>query len=121
MTIKMIKYSQFPSIYFDLADTRINTSEEKKLSTIAIILEKQPHIKIKIIGNACNIGSVEQNYQLGLSRANNVMKHLTTVYKISETRFEIVSAGEEAPLAKEDNKQKSYNDINRRVDFEVVE
>ena len=34
------KISQFPSIYFDLADTRINTSEEKKLSTIAIILEK---------------------------------------------------------------------------------
>ena len=65
----------FPSIYFDLGSTLINTSNESKLATIAILLKNNKLLKLNVIGHTDNLGSNSNNQELGLKRANAVIDY----------------------------------------------
>lgn len=118
----------FPSIYFDLGSILINTSNESKLATIAILLKNNQFLKLNVLGHTDNIGSNSNNQELGLKRANAVIDYLVSNFNINTNRLFAKSLGEEDPLHLGNdsliNKEKemAYNTklyINRRVDFEI--
>ena len=118
----------FPSIYFDLGSTLINTSNESKLATIAILLKNNKLLKLNVIGHTDNLGSNSNNQELGLKRANAVIDYLVSNFNLSVDRLFAKSLGEEDPLHVGSNSLNNqeqdliYNNqlyINRRVDFEI--
>ena len=118
--------SYLPSIYFESGSYYINNSNLKRLSTIAIIMNNNPNIKLNVIGNADNIGTSTYNQKLALNRANEIINFLSRNFNIDKNRFTAISNGEEKPLAKENISTEFPNintlsEINRRVDFQIIQ
>ena len=117
--------SYLPSVYFENGSYYINNSNLKRLATIAIVMKKNPNIKLNVIGNADKRGSSTSNKKLALNRANEVINFLSKNFDIDVNRFTAISNGEEKPLSKEQKSSefKNFNalsEINRRVDFEII-
>jgi outer membrane protein OmpA-like peptidoglycan-associated protein len=72
--------------------------------------------KIIITGHTDYVGSVEYNYQLGLQRAERV-KQILIKSGIAAERIEVVSMGEEKPIA--NNKSITGRARNRRVEINI--
>ena len=83
----------FPSIYFDLGSTLINTSNESKLATIAILLKNNKLLKLNVIGHTDNLGSNSNNQELGLKRANAVIDYLVSNFNLGIDRLFAKSLG----------------------------
>ena len=119
----------FPSIYFVSGSSYISSSNENRLTTIAVLMRNNPKIKLTVVGHTDNVGTNEFNATLGLARANAVVNHLVEIYQIDASRLQTESRGEETPLTKsidmqEDSEGKLINvlnKINRRVDFELAD
>ncbi len=97
--------------------TKLSEQAKKNLDEVVKIMKKNKNIKLKIIGHTCNIGSIQENYRVGMKRANSTYKYLIDK-GISHDRLQVISKGETQPLApntKESNRQK-----NRRVELEVI-
>jgi len=99
-----------PSIYFSFNSANITAANHERLATIARLMKNNPKMKMKVVGYADKIGSEEYNKNLGMRRAQAVVKQLSTTYSIDESRFSAESKGEAEPLAD------GQNNINRRVD-----
>ena len=105
----------FKSIYFDFNDFSINSSMTNNMdSNIDVAHSTQEYIVLE--GNCDEFGTDEYNYALGLKRAKNV-KDAIVVSGIDESRVNIVSLGESAPVCSEQNKN-CYM-LNRRVDLKL--
>lgn len=120
----------FPSIYFNSGSTIIESSNENRIATMALLLRTNTEIKLKVIGHTDNVGNSEANKRLGLLRANAVINYLVLNYNIKTDRLIAVTKGEEDPLSAvtqvsdEVEVGKSVNtlsEINRRVDFEIAD
>ncbi len=99
-----------PSVYFAFNSANINAANHERLATIARLMKNNPNMKMKVVGYADKSGSEEYNKNLGMRRAQAVVKQLSTTYGIEESRFATESKGEAEPLAN------GRNSINRRVD-----
>ena len=73
---------------------------------------------IEIEGHTDNIGSKESNYALGLQRAETVRKYLYENEQIPLHKMNVVSYGEEKPIAP--NKTKAGRAQNRRVVIKLL-
>jgi len=92
-----------------------NLSDENKSTLseeLAPILREYSAIELLIEGHASSDGSTEYNYELGLTRAQNVVDFLVE-QKVNPNMLEIVSYGEDQPVA--DNKTRKGRKANRRV------
>ena len=118
--------SYFPSIYFESGSFYINSSNLKRLATIAMVLTNNPHLRLEVIGNTDKNGDADYNKELAKKRANSVITYLSTNFKIDESRFKSTSNGEEKPLSIESVLNEfpskiNLSEINRRVDFRIIE
>jgi len=120
----------FPSVYFSSGSTLVQESNYYRIAIVVKALLLNPTLRLKVIGNTDEIGLEEYNLKLGRERAQEVVNHFETVYGIPSNRFVLKTKGESNPLAigSEQNLltenmqlQDDYHQINRRVDFEIIE
>ena len=119
----------FPSIYFNSGSAIVGNSNVNRIATMALLLKNNPDVNLNVIGHTDNIGTPKFNKQLGLTRANAVINYLVLNYSIEADRLTATTIGETEPLSsvieitsdiEGDIKANSLAEINRRVDFEIV-
>lgn len=104
-------------VHFDFDRSDIRSDDMAKLDRKAAILTANSGLRLRIAGHADDRGSDEYNLALGNRRAASAKRYLVSK-GIADSRIDIVSYGEERPMAQgqdEDSWQQ-----NRRDEFEVV-
>jgi hypothetical protein len=96
ITVREIMFP-YPEIFFAARSPDLLPSEAVKLEAVANFLRAIPQYQLQIDGHTSFLGSAEQNYKLGLARAENVKKALVIMYKIHPERILVHSFGEELP------------------------
>ncbi|MFZ9777546.1 MAG: OmpA family protein [Schleiferiaceae bacterium] len=102
-----------PEVMFATNSVTVSADEEAKLAVVAKMLKANPNIRLQIIGHADKTGSEKTNLKVAERRAKAVLRVLTTTFSLPESRFEVVSKGENDPISKK-------NQHNRRVEFVVI-
>jgi OOP family OmpA-OmpF porin len=119
----------FPTIYFNSGSALITSSNKNRIATIALLLKKNQNVRLAVIGHTDNVGNKKFNKQLGVRRADAVIKTLVDNYNIDSERLLAKSSGMEDPLVTNSNsilpslesKTSSIYEINRRVEFEIID
>ena len=104
-------------VFFDFDMSAIRPDAEAVLRRKVEILRASPQVRIRIEGHCDERGSTEYNLALGNRRAEAIRQFLTG-FGISADRFEIVSFGEDRPLAQGSNEQAWSR--NRRGQFVMI-
>jgi peptidoglycan-associated lipoprotein len=104
-------------VFFDYDMSNVRADAEAVLRRKAEVLRASPQVRLRIEGHADERGSTEYNLALGNRRAEAVRQFLTG-FGISADRFEIVSFGEDRPLAQGANEQAWSR--NRRGQFVII-
>jgi peptidoglycan-associated lipoprotein len=105
------------SIYFDFDKSFIRQEYRPVLEKKAEFLVDNPNISIRIEGNCDERGTNEYNLALGERRTNSAKNFFVSI-GISPDRIEMISYGEERPLALGHNENSWVQ--NRRDDFVVI-
>jgi outer membrane protein OmpA-like peptidoglycan-associated protein len=103
-------------VYFDLDLSVIRPDQQEVLNRKASLMKENPGIKLRIIGNTCDLGN-GVNIMLGLNRAESVKKYLIGL-GISEDRLITATQGKNDPVVP--NTSEPNRRQNRRCDFEVI-
>ncbi len=112
--LKAIKVTFDSGILFQTGKSTLNTSAQGALTKFAKILNDNPTMDIAIMGHTDNVGSLDVNQKLSLSRAQAVADFLQTK-NVASTQFkEIVGKNFSEPIA--DNKTAAGKAANRRVE-----
>lgn len=104
-------------IHFDYDKSDIMGGDNANLDRKAAILGANSGLRIRISGHADDRGSDEYNLALGNRRAAAAKRYLTSK-GIADGRIDIVSFGEERPVAMGADEASWAQ--NRRAEFEVV-
>lgn len=105
------------AIYFDLDRADITEDSRAILDAKLPLLTSNAAVRLRIAGHADSRGSDEYNLALGQRRAAAAKRYLTG-RGIADNRIDIVSFGEERPVATGMD-EGSYSQ-NRRAEFEVT-
>jgi outer membrane protein OmpA-like peptidoglycan-associated protein len=108
------KYSTSALLFETNSDKLIETSYPV-VGMIATYLQKNPSIKLKVIGHTDNTGDEKVNLTLSKKRAAAVIKELVDYYKIDASRLLADGLGASMPIASND--EPSGRAKNRRVEF----
>lgn len=103
-------------IFFPYDSSALGNDDLAQLEALANWLKANPEINIDIEGHADERGSTAYNLALGERRAKMVKRHLVAM-GVEEDRLNIISYGEELPLA--DGETVSAYRQNRRVEFDA--
>jgi len=104
---------------FKFGKADLPTDVRAKLDELANKLKADPEGNfIEIEGHTDNTGSKITNDKLGLARAENVKRYLYETYQIPLHKINVISYGEEKPVAP--NKTKAGRAQNRRVVIKVL-
>ena len=101
-------------VFFDYDESAITLEAERILRQKVDILRTSPMVQMRLEGHADERGSTEYNVALGNRRAEAV-KQFFASFGIDESRFSMVSYGEERPRVRESNEEAWAQ--NRRVEF----
>lgn len=119
----IVKYEEEPyaapgqtRLFFPYDSSTLGQDDLKSLEALANWLKDHPKVNIYIEGHADERGSTAYNLALGERRAQAVQRHLMAM-GIEKDRLNLISYGEELPLAKGDDPV-DYKK-NRRVEFEA--
>jgi peptidoglycan-associated lipoprotein len=104
-------------INFEYDQATVRSADQAILDRKAAILGANPSVKVQISGHADERGSDEYNLALGNRRAAAAKRYLENK-GIDGSRMEVVSYGEERPLAQGAD-ESSYAQ-NRRDEFQVT-
>lgn len=104
-----------PSVYFKFNSTSVDASNHQRLASVARAMKANPDLKLKVVGYSDKQGPENYNKKLSERRAKAVVKELSQTYGIDESRFTIESQGPANAISG------SRNDVNRRVEFEVMD
>ncbi len=104
-------------INFEYDQATVRSADQAILDRKAAILGANPNVKVQISGHADERGSDEYNLALGNRRAAAAKRYLENK-GIDGSRMEVVSYGEERPLAQGAD-ETSYAQ-NRRDEFQVT-
>jgi OmpA-OmpF porin, OOP family len=102
-------------IYFDTGKSEIKPESEAALAEVAKLLKGDAGLKVNVVGHTDNVGGMESNMELSQSRADAVVKALTSRYGIDAQRLRAYGAGSLAPVAS--NKTEDGKAKNRRVEL----
>lgn len=102
-------------IYFDFNKSDVKPESDTALQEINKLLSGNPNLKVFIVGHTDNIGGVDYNMKLSHTRADAVVKVLTTKYKVNPQRLKAYGVGQLAPVAP--NKTEDGRAKNRRVEL----
>ena len=104
-------------IYFDYDQAEITAESRAVLDAKLPLLTSNPGLRLRIGGHTDSRGSDEYNVALGQRRAAAAKRYLTG-RGIADNRIDIVSFGEERPVATGSD-EGSYSQ-NRRDEFEIT-
>lgn len=104
-------------IYFDFDSDVLKDDSKAALDAKIGILNASPGVRIRIAGNTDERGSDEYNLALGQRRAASAKRYLTD-HGISGDRIDIISYGEERPVAT--GHDEAAWSQNRRDEFEIT-
>jgi peptidoglycan-associated lipoprotein len=104
-------------INFEYDQATVRSVDQATLDRKAAILAANPNVRIQISGHADERGSDEYNLALGNRRGAAAKRYLQNK-GIDGSRIEVVSYGEERPLA-QGNDEAAYAQ-NRRDEFQVT-
>lgn len=88
------------------------------LEELAQAMTMQPEMRIALVGHTDNVGSLDVNTALSVSRASAVRTYLINQYDIAAVRIEVQGAGYLAPLTT--NLTEAGREANRRVEAVVL-
>jgi peptidoglycan-associated lipoprotein len=104
-------------IHFDFDASEVRPDDAANLDRKAAILAANPGVRVRISGHADERGSDEYNLALGMRRAAAAKRYLENK-GVEGSRMEVVSYGEERPLAS--GADESSWASNRRDEFDVT-
>lgn len=104
-------------IHFDYDASDVRADDVANLDRKAAILAANPGVRIRVSGHADERGSDEYNLALGMRRAAAAKRYLENK-GVEGARIEVISYGEERPLAAGADEASWAN--NRRDEFEVT-
>lgn len=104
-------------VFFDYDKADIRDEAAALLRRKADILRASPQVQLRIAGHADERGSTEYNLALGNRRAEAVRQFLVG-FGLAESRFSIISYGEEQPLERASNESAWAR--NRRGEFQIT-
>jgi OOP family OmpA-OmpF porin len=106
--------SAYP-VYFGFNSANISDKEQKSIAALASNMQKKSDLKIKLVGYSDKVGLEAYNMKLAERRAEAVKKELVNVYGIDASRISTEGKGASNFVAQ------GRNDVNRRVEFVVVD
>jgi len=104
-------------IHFDFNVAAITDEAAAVLQQKAEALRAHPDVLITIEGHCDERGSLEYNQALGMRRARAALQYLTSL-GLDASRFQVVTFGEERPLARGSNEAAWRQ--NRRGEFVIT-
>jgi outer membrane protein OmpA-like peptidoglycan-associated protein len=107
------------NIYFDFDKATFRTESYTELNKLERMMAENPNLKVEIAGHTDNIGSAAYNMQLSQRRAEAV-KDFLVKKGIDPRRIVAKGYGETRPMASNDD-EKEGRELNRRVEFKVIE
>ena len=102
-------------IYFDTGKSDIKQESDETIKQIATFLQKNPSLKIYVVGHTDNVGKRKDNLELSQKRAEAVVNELVTKYKIPSNSLEAGGVGPLAPVSTNDTDE--GKGLNRRVEI----
>src|SRR5437764_1461208 len=104
---------------FKFGKTQLPDEAKAKIDEMVSQLKQDPkNIYIEIEGHTDNVGDKIVNEKIGLERAQAVQRYLYEQYQVPLHKMNIISYGEEKPVAP--NKTKAGRAQNRRVVIKVL-
>jgi peptidoglycan-associated lipoprotein len=104
-------------VFFDFDESELTPATEATLREKVDILRASPQVQLRMEGHADERGSTEYNLALGSRRAEAVRDFFTS-FGLDESRFTMVSYGEERPRVRETSEDAWAQ--NRRVEFVIT-
>ncbi|MDZ7663453.1 peptidoglycan-associated lipoprotein Pal [Thiohalophilus sp.] len=101
-------------LYFDFDSSKITDEQREVIDAHAAFLSRNPDVDVVLEGHADERGTREYNLALGERRAQAV-EQLLQVQGVSSEQIQVISFGEERPVALEHNE--SAWRLNRRVEI----
>lgn len=105
---------KFPVIHFEFNEYAVRADDIPLLKIMAEWMVNFPAAAIRVEGHADERGSIDYNMSLGERRAQEVRDELLKL-GVDAKRFQIVSYGEERPIASGQNEAAWFQ--NRRAEF----
>ncbi|MBI5471683.1 MAG: OmpA family protein [Ignavibacteriae bacterium] len=102
-------------IYFDFNKADVKPESATTLGEIAAALKRDPSLKLYIVGHTDMTGAYAYNLNLSRSRANAVVRELTTRFGIATDRLAPDGVGPLCPVAANENEEGRMK--NRRVEL----
>jgi OOP family OmpA-OmpF porin len=96
-------------------DIVVNKALEGLLKEVKAALQKDPNLKVNIVGHTDNIGNANDNYLLGLKYARQVRWYLVTKGNLDRKRVLAISEGESKSIATNRNERGRL--LNRRIEI----
>lgn len=104
-------------VYFDYAKYYINQSELWCLEQKLEILNNHPNVKLKVLGNTCDLSGDAINVPLGMNRAKSAKQWLVD-RGISPDRLITITLSKYQPQVPNDSE--ANRKLNRRACFEII-
>ncbi|MCF6298865.1 MAG: peptidoglycan-associated lipoprotein Pal [Thiomicrorhabdus sp.] len=105
-----------PVIYFELDQYELTDENTKVIKHFAQEMLNNERLTVKIKGHTDERGTPEYNLALGERRAKSVAEAMM-LFGVAESRIEVISYGEEMPVAFESNEAAWQK--NRRAELEI--
>ncbi|MEM7297871.1 MAG: OmpA family protein [Bacteroidota bacterium] len=106
------------NVLFERAKDRILTSSYEQLDLLAEVMKENPDLKIRLKGHTDNKGNARSNLELSQNRVDAVADYLRKK-GIGKKRISGIGLGGKYPIAS--NETEETRQLNRRVEFEIVE
>ncbi len=104
-------------VYFGFDQSDLTDDARRVLEAKVAILTRSGALRLRVEGNADDLGSDEYNLALGQRRAATVRRFLAD-RGVDASHLDIVSFGEERPVCREEDE--SCRSKNRRAEFEIT-
>ena len=106
-------------ILFATNSDRLKSTDNTIMDTVVVFMKENPDVlKLEVSAHTDNVGSDAYNLNLSKRRANTVVNYLVS-HGVERSRLVPVGYGESRPLNK--NATPQQRDINRRVEFMILE
>jgi OOP family OmpA-OmpF porin len=108
----------FKNVLFDFDKSELLGVSIKELDQLYQYLNTNLKLSVEIYGHTDNVGTQKRNEELSQQRAKAVAEHLI-LRGLKKTRITSFGFGSTKPVA--DNKTKEGRDLNRRVEFKLID
>lgn len=102
-------------LFFDTGKATLKAESKPQLDEMAKLLEREPSLKVFIVGHTDNQGSLETNLALSQQRAEAVVAALVQQHHVAANRLAAKGVANFAPLA--ENRTEAGRAMNRRVEL----